>query len=464
ICPSGKAVYKDQSSKLPIRCIISSGNNQCPLGYNCFSDVPGALQGYCCSSNYLCPNRAKFYTEIISKMPRSCQLNSPFITCPIGYTCQNAETELMTGYCCENNNASVSDGCPPNKYVYMKDNEVISCDPFNSLANTCPNGYSCQWSLPKRRYQCCGNASMLANKITKTCQEGELLIADECLERSEPGDLCIDDKQCLGGSRCKDGICECLNGYIIYHGKCIIRETKGATIKCSISNQIPYYEKGSNKIRYCSNLKNSCPKGYSCQFSRDAGRNICCGYLSGISVTGRGNSSNKSRINVRKHLKVSVDVCNDGIPYILKGIPQTCTVAPCPIGFDCIFIKKAQNYFCCKRKIREDMQNDGCPSGRALLFPTTGTPLQCNNAKQNSCPNGYSCLRSIKNSGYQCCTSAYNPFSRFYETLISAIPCPGSQVQVRRYMNGQYSNLCEDHCPTYQIAVNGFCKSLADLI
>uniref|UniRef100_A0A1I8EWG0 BPTI/Kunitz inhibitor domain-containing protein n=1 Tax=Wuchereria bancrofti TaxID=6293 RepID=A0A1I8EWG0_WUCBA len=440
ICPSGKAVYKDQSSKLPIRCIISSGNNQCPLGYNCFSDVPGALQGYCCSSNYLCPNRAKFYTEIISKMPRSCQLNSPFITCPIGYTCQNAETELMTGYCCENNNASVSDGCPPNKYVYMKDNEVISCDPFNSLANTCPNGYSCQWSLPKRRYQCCGNASMLANKITKTCQEGELLIADECLERSEPGDLCIDDKQCLGGSRCKDGICECLNGYIIYHGKCIIRETKGATIKCSISNQIPYYEKGSNKIRYCSNLKNSCPKGYSCQFSRDAGRNICCGYLSGIGVTGRGNSSNKSRINVRKHLKVSVDVCNDGIPYILKGIPQTCTVAPCPIGFDCIFIKKAQNYFCCKRKIREDMQNDGCPSGRALLFPTTGTPLQCNNAKQNSCPNG------------------------FYETLISAIPCPGSQVQVRRYMNGQYSNLCEDHCPTYQIAVNGFCKSLADLI
>ncbi|KAK6102220.1 Kunitz/Bovine pancreatic trypsin inhibitor domain family protein [Brugia pahangi] len=464
ICPRGRAVYKDQSSKLPIRCIISSGSNQCPVGYNCFSDVPGALQGYCCSSNYLCPNGAKFYSEIISKMPRSCQLNSPFITCPIGYTCQNAETELMTGYCCENDNTSVSDGCPPNKYVYMRDNEVISCDPFNSLTNVCPRGYSCQWSLPKRRYQCCGNASMLANKITKTCQEGELLIADECLERSEPGDLCIDDKQCLGGSRCKDGICECINGYIIYHGKCIIKEAKSAKIKCSISSQIPYYEKGSKKVRYCSNLKNSCPKGYSCQFSRDAGRNICCGHLSGISIIGRSNSSSKSTINVRNHFKVSVDICNDGTPYMLKGIPQTCTMAPCPIGFDCIFIKKAQNYFCCKRKIKEEVQNDGCPSGTALLFPTTGTPLQCNNAKQSSCPNGYRCLRSIKNNGYQCCTSAYNPFSRFYQTSINAISCPGSQVQVRRYMNGQYLNLCEDHCPIYQIAVNGFCKSLADLI
>ncbi|EJD73670.1 hypothetical protein LOAG_18918 [Loa loa] len=451
LCPRGKALYKDQSSNLPIRCIISSESNQCPQGYSCLSEIPGAVQGYCCSSNYLCPNRARFYTETISGMPRSCQLSSPFVTCPIGYTCQSTQTEFTTGYCCENDNASiVSDGCPPKKYVYMRDNQVISCDPFNSTANACPIGYSCQWSFPKQRYQCCGEKLILGYKITKTCPEGEVLIAGECLEQVEPGDLCVDDKQCLGGSICKEGICECHSGHVIYRGKCIVKVAK-AVIKCSITSQVPYREKGSNKVRYCSISKNNCPKGYSCQYSRDAERNICCGHSS-TSITGRRSSSKPT--NARRRLKVITDVCENGIPYILKEMPQTCTAIPCPTGFDYI-------------------QHDDCPSGTALLFPATGTPLQCDSAKQSSCPSGYRCLRTIKNSGYQCCTlpafhslkeefAVYNPISRFYETWINAIPCPGNQVQVKRLVNGQYLDFCEDRCPAHQIPVNGFCKSQAE--
>lgn len=84
-------------------------------------------------------------------------------------------------------------------------------------------------------------------RTISACPKGEVLIGDECLEQTEPGDLCVDDKQCLNGSICKDGVCECRRGYVIYRGKCIVKETKAA-VKCSISSQIPYREKGSNKV------------------------------------------------------------------------------------------------------------------------------------------------------------------------------------------------------------------------
>ena len=46
-----------------------------------------------------------------------------------------------------------SDGCPPNEFVYMKDNQIAPCDPFNPPNAPCPTGYSCQWSLSNQRYQ-----------------------------------------------------------------------------------------------------------------------------------------------------------------------------------------------------------------------------------------------------------------------------------------------------------------------
>ena len=71
------------------------------------SDVPGAFQGYCCSGNPVCPNRAEFYLEESSQMPRSCTVGA-FITCPTGYTCQSTQNEFTTGFCCKGEVASIS--------------------------------------------------------------------------------------------------------------------------------------------------------------------------------------------------------------------------------------------------------------------------------------------------------------------------------------------------------------------
>ncbi|VDK24877.1 unnamed protein product [Anisakis simplex] len=135
--------------------------------------------GYCCSSHYLCPNKAEYYVEESSQMPRSCTLGG-FITCPSGYTCQSAHYDFTTGHCCKGGHAAVSDGCPPNEYAFMKGGEIASCDPFNHKNSPCPSGYSCQWSIANQRYQCCGSApvNIPKKKTCQSCNRSNLKIAN----------------------------------------------------------------------------------------------------------------------------------------------------------------------------------------------------------------------------------------------------------------------------------------------
>lgn len=44
LCPAGKALYKESSTKNPVRCIIKNNRNQCPSGFSCQSNLPGAFQ------------------------------------------------------------------------------------------------------------------------------------------------------------------------------------------------------------------------------------------------------------------------------------------------------------------------------------------------------------------------------------------------------------------------------------
>lgn len=58
------------------------------------------------------------------------------------------------------------------------------------------------------------------------------------------------------------------------------------------------------------------------------------------------------------------------------------------------------------------IRDDGCPSGDALLYPATGTPVRCSNIGQSSCPRGYRCIKNANTGDFQCCTI---PEVRHYE-------------------------------------------------
>lgn len=55
-------------------------------------------------------------------------------------------------------------GCPQAEYVYVKDNKVVECDPFNPQDKGCPPKFSCQYTTAFRRYQCCGKELIEAEK------------------------------------------------------------------------------------------------------------------------------------------------------------------------------------------------------------------------------------------------------------------------------------------------------------
>ncbi|VDK18619.1 unnamed protein product [Anisakis simplex] len=240
----------------------------------------------------------------------------------------------------------------------------------------------------------------------RLCSSNEVLVNDVCLKRARVGEECESSKQCLRGSSCHGGICECSKGHKLVNGKCV-RRTGRPVNTCPIVGQIPYVERGTTKIRFCSSSKKVCPRGFSCQFSLTAQRNS--------------------------------EVCDNGTAYIVNGEPQKCITTTCPLDYECKFSDRAKNYFCCAQK-RQGA--NGCPSGEALLFPSTRTPVQCSVQGPNTCPLGYKCVQSVTDGGYQCS------------------PCPSNQVQVQRVVSGRSVKRCESSCPENQIAVQGICRDV----
>uniref|UniRef100_A0A914CB91 BPTI/Kunitz inhibitor domain-containing protein n=1 Tax=Acrobeloides nanus TaxID=290746 RepID=A0A914CB91_9BILA len=221
-CPTGHAPFRDPLTKQPNRCTMNTINTGCPDAFSCQSELAGALQGYCCSTNDICPNKEEYYLDETTLMPRACTIGQ-FVTCPTGYQCQS-QHDPMLGYCCKGvSMATSSDGCPPGEIVYMERNEVAACDPFNPQNQGCPTGFTCQWSVRSQRYQCCGS--------------------DPLPTPSESSN---------------DG--------------------------CP-SKQIAYMDSNTKKPKICTSATFSCPIGYFCQFSNSNKQFQCCGITSDCPTT-----------------------------------------------------------------------------------------------------------------------------------------------------------------------------------
>ena len=258
-CPAGHAPYREPLTRQPTRCTMNSANSGCPDGYACQSELNGALQGYCCSVNDICPNKEEYYLDELTMMPRACTIGQ-FVSCPSGYTCQ-ASNDGVLGYCCKGVAfVGSSDGCPPGEIVYMERNEVVACDPFNPQNQGCPSSFTCQWSVRSQRYQCCGSEVAPPQTENDGCPSKQIAFIDKSTKKP---------KICTSASF------SCPTGYF-----CQFSTANKQFQCCGISAECPANQVAfigiSGEPQMCNmNGGAPCPDGYSCVRGKN-GRELCC--------------------------------------------------------------------------------------------------------------------------------------------------------------------------------------------
>uniref|UniRef100_A0A914UKJ1 BPTI/Kunitz inhibitor domain-containing protein n=1 Tax=Plectus sambesii TaxID=2011161 RepID=A0A914UKJ1_9BILA len=454
-CPATQVAYLETSSKSTPR-ICTSATQDCPTGYFCqFSVVNTQFQ--CCGINGGCPSQSVAFIGVDGEA-QQCKVGQS--TCPSGFSCQRSKKGNML--CCTTGTPSgTSSDCLPNEALVNG-----LCMPQASVGEPCIDHAQCTGGSRCTGGACtCPPEQISSNGICASpCGIGKSLVNGQCVGQSQIGQACQSTAQCQGGSSCTDGICSCTRTQTILNNVCVPKNsTNPSASTCPISGHIPYVEPGTTNVRFCPpNVPGICPPNFSCQFSQTAQQNICCGALNPESNT---------------------NVCpGKALPYVVKGQPQICTGGRCVEGYTCLYSESARNYYCCSTTASgtsRDMKTgtDGCPRGNALLFPTTGTPVECN-LGSNLCPPGYSCVENTVDGGYQCCTSAAMMNIRlkeepaFNESFTSTVstpppttppqsPCPSYLVQVEyKFHDGKVMQRCERSCPSHQIPVHGICKDI----
>uniref|UniRef100_A0A5S6QS91 BPTI/Kunitz inhibitor domain-containing protein n=1 Tax=Trichuris muris TaxID=70415 RepID=A0A5S6QS91_TRIMR len=435
MCPPGKAPFYDVMTGQPRNCIIGPFNS-CPPDYSCQS-TSNQREGYCCTVYPLCPNNEEFYTDPATRAPKGCSLlSNGFQTVSSWLYLQDrpswADDRLLLwrwtwrlpfwtaihGW----DGGAATDGCPPGTIAHMVQGIPQTCQPGSQ---TCPAGFTCQYSSVHGRYQCCGlgpvqpgggcppgTTALLVQGIPQECQPGVISTCPSgysCQYNSERGGY-----QCCGLSTVgPSGVCptnllpyidpstgqamQCGPGTVCPAGySCMLSSSMisyccgsgGAPVvhRCPFPGHQPYYPPGSSYPQSCQpNMPNQCPRNYYCH---NAGAGfICCG--TSRPGPGPGMMARCPYPSQR--------------PYIRPGTstPQRCQpVNPrsCPMNYDCL--NGGDGFICCESQ-RKGAQV--CPAGaRPYVSPQTNAPLRCTG---NRCPAGYRCIYSASGRGYFCCSS-----------------------------------------------------------
>ncbi|VDD86305.1 unnamed protein product [Enterobius vermicularis] len=444
-CPPHEFVYTE-NNEVRVCDPFNAENVPCPKDYTCQWSTQN--QRYqCCGSipvteapktNDGCPDKQTAYLDGNGK-PQVCTAAEPS-SCPHGYFCQFSSKNVqfqccgLSGACPEGRLAFVSSNgspqrCEPGRLfcnegfdcIFSRDYDFIccanetfieGCDPGEILLNgrclhrvlpleACEYSEQCRGGTVCEKGICnCPEGTTLLDLscVPLVCEENQIKVGQTCLGKATVGQQCISSLQCLGKSKCVSGICECARDEVFLRGECI--EVRSL---CQLEGEQPYWNSENTEPRACLRSDpDSCPKNFTCQYSKPIDQDICCGVADNPRKLKRGSTCPKG-----------------GIPYLINGIPKNCAKALCPSGYKCTLSDSGGDYICCSYDKRNRMgssnvgggisiaQSGSCPRGSALIFPSTGQPVQCHPTKKK-CPSGFSCLKSPGTFFYQCCTNDVN--------------------------------------------------------
>ncbi|VDO04575.1 unnamed protein product [Haemonchus placei] len=414
-CPPGQYAYI--TSGQVKSCDPFNVDGHCPSEYTCQWSVTN--QKYqCCGTRPIrqtkpnkiddgCLRKQFALLDRRTSKPRICTAGEEN-SCPIGFFCQFSAKRSQFQCCGQ------SGGCPERRAAYIAvDGNAQECLPGPDM---CADGFECVRSVDGSGKNIC------CSKEDNECSENEKMINGTCVVHMRIGGPCHRDEECGGGSTCESNICRCPSGQnavlgecvstecnpnqIILEGRCVDRAASGESCKSSfqcISNlrclnnkcdcgkgeridgnncvkidedERAFFEKGTTRLRYCSQIADDCPTGYSCQYSNLVG------------VTFIQEAALTQCLLIPAH-------CPSGMtPYLLNGQPKLCSSSTCPYGFQCRFSPSKKNYFCCSKILKKSnhlRKDGGCERGSVLLYPSTQEPVQCDQ-KTRACPSGYLCL------------------------------------------------------------------------